>query len=242
MNHRQMNRDLLISYSLYYRGEYGHIRQAIAHNTPVPAGRADNALTVFDDAYPEKLLDLCYPPFVLYYKGDLTLLKEKMIAVVGSRKCCDYAKKATELLARKQKDSVIISGLARGIDATAHRYAEKTIGILGCGIDLAYPSENARMIAEIGRQGLILSEYPGTAPPLAYHFPFRNRLIAALADSVYVMQSEKRSGTMTTVNEALELGKEIRVLPYSLFEDAGVHNNRLIYEGATPIERDEIAF
>ena len=237
-----MNRDLLISYSLHYQGEYGRIRQAITENSSVPFATVKNALTIFDEDYPEKLLDLRYPPYVLYYKGDLSLLKQKMIAIVGSRNCCEYALKATQLLAGNKKDCVIVSGLAKGIDAAAHRSAEKTVGILGCGIDRIYPAENRQMILDISKRGLILSEYPGLAPPLPYHFPFRNRLIAAFADTVYIMQSKQRSGTMTTVNEALEMGKEIRVLPYSLFEEAGIHNNRLIYEGAAPIEREEIAF
>ena len=138
-------------------------------------------------------------------------------------------------------DKVIISGLAKGIDACAHENASETIGILGCGIDYIYPFCNYDLIRRVEKQGLILSEYPGMSKPYAYHFPFRNRIIAALSERVYVMQSAKKSGTMTTVNEALHLGKAVSVLPYDLFAEEGRQNNLLIYEGADPITIEEIA-
>ena len=199
------------------------------------------ALTLFDKEYPKRLLDLRYPPLVLFFKGDLSLLNEECIAIVGSRKPCDYALKATERLAQSADGKVIVSGLAKGIDAAAHRHAFKTIGVLGCGIERIYPESNRSLIEKIARQGLVISEYPGNVPPLAFHFPFRNRIIAALSSRVYIMQSALRSGTMTTVNEALELGKDIRVLPYPIFDECGINNNHLIYEGAQPILIDEIA-
>ena len=237
-----MNREKLIAYSFYFAGEYDRIINAIEHNIEIPTVKIANALTIFDRDYPVRLLDLKYPPLVLYYKGDLSLLKRKAIAIVGSRQPCSYAVKATAALARAQSDKVIISGLAKGIDACAHENASDTIGILGCGIDYIYPRCNYELIRKIEREGLVISEYPTLSKPLASHFPFRNRLIAALADKVYIMQSAIRSGTMTTVNEALELGKEIAVLPYELFDENGRQNNTLIYEGAQPISCNEIAF
>ena len=237
-----MDKDLLISYAVYYKGEYREIINAINEKKSVPLIKMDNAVTIFDDAYPERLHDLKYPPLVLFYKGDLSLLKKEAIAVVGSRKPCDYALKATKALVRKHNDKIIISGLAKGIDACAHENASKTIGILGCGIDYIYPFQNYELFKKMEKNDLIISEYPGMREPLAYHFPFRNRIIAALSQRVYVMQSALKSGTMTTVNECLEMGKEVRVLPYDVFNVDGVHNNHLIYEGATPILKDEIAF
>ena len=237
-----MERELLISYALFYGGEYMAIRKGIREQIPVPMKHVDNALTIFDQEYPSELHDLRYPPYVLFYKGDLSLLKEEKIAVVGSRKPCDYALKATECLCRGNKDKAVISGLAKGIDSQAHRNASKTIAISGCGIDRVYPYENALLYEEIGKKGLILSEYPDRVKPYAYHFPFRNRIIAALASKIYIMQSSERSGTMTTVNEGLELGRSIKVLPYDLFDPDGFQNNRLIYEGAEPILSEEIAF
>ena len=237
-----MERELLISYALFCGGEYMAIRKAIQEQVPVEMRHFEHAITIFDRDYPLELHDLRYPPYVLFYKGDLSLLKKEKIAIVGSRKPCEYALKATECLCRGNKDKVIISGLAKGIDAKAHRNASQTIAISGCGIDRIYPYENASLYDEIARNGLILSEYPGHIRPYAYHFPFRNRIIAALSARIYIMQSSERSGTMTTVNEGLELGRNIKVLPYDLFDPDGINNNRLIYEGAEPILSEEIAF
>ena len=236
-----MNREKLISYSFYYGGEYGQIEKAIAEDEPYRECKVENALTILDEDYPKKLRDLEKAPYVLYYKGDLSLLRQEAIGVVGSRNPCDYALQATRKLVKANNDKVIISGLAKGIDACAHENALKTIGVLGCGIDYIYPFCNYDLIRKVEKTGLILSEYPGLSKPYGYHFPFRNRIIAALSERVYVMQSAKKSGTMTTVNEALHLGKAVSVLPYDLFAEEGRQNNLLIYEGADPIMIEEIA-
>ena len=235
-----MNRDLLISYSYYYLGEYDKIVKAIKNDIEVPLVNVDNAITIFDEHYPKCLFNLKYPPFVLYYKGNLNLLNRESIAIVGSRNPCEYALNATKNLAIVNSDKVIISGLAKGIDACAHTYAKHSIGILGCGIDYIYPRCNYDLIKAMEKHDLILSEYPLMSKPLGYHFPFRNRIIACLSSKVYVMQSTLASGTMTTVNEALELGKEVKVLPYDVFNEFGNNNNHLIYEGASIIESSEI--
>ncbi len=237
-----MNRDELISYSFYCGGEYDRILKAIRSKKKVTVVKIDNAITILDEGYPKKLLDLKYPPFVLYYKGDLSLLNEELYAMVGSRDPCAYALAATKAVALHNQDRVLVSGLAKGIDACGHRNAGKSIGILGCGIDRIYPLCNKDLYEDLERNGLILSEYPSSCDPYGYHFPFRNRIIAALSKTVYIMQSAKRSGTMTTVNEALELGREIRVLPYDIFMKEGLQNNELIYEGAQPVRYEEIAF
>jgi len=237
-----MDRKKLISYSFYYLGEYDKIIKAIKDNLDLPMIDIGNAITIFDKEYPKKLLNLKYPPMVLYYKGNLKLLDDECISIVGSRNPCEYALKATEGLCKANRDKVIVSGLAKGIDACAHENAFKTIGILGCGIDYIYPRCNYDLIKKVEKDGLILSEYPGMSKPLGYHFPFRNRIIACLSSKLYVMQSALKSGTMTTINEALELGKEIKVLPYDIFNEFGYNNNHLIYEGANIIEGSEIAF
>lgn len=236
-----MDKKLLVSYSVYYGGEYNKIIKAIKEKISVPEVKVENVITIFDDDYPKKLLDLKYPPLVLYYKGNKDLLSQDVIGIVGSRKPCEYALKATRALA-KSTDKVVVSGLAKGIDACAHLNANKTIGILGCGIDYIYPFENYELFKNMERNQLIISEYPFKCKPLAYHFPFRNRIIACLSERIYIMQSKINSGTMTTVNEALELGKEVRVLPYDIFNEDGINNNQLILEGAMPIVNDEIAF
>ena len=235
-----MDRIKLISYSYYYLGEYDKILQAISRNEDVPLVNIPNAITIFDEAYPKILFNLKYPHFVLYYKGNLDLFKQDSISIVGSRNPCEYALKATQCLAKANSDKVIISGLAKGIDACAHENSTKTIGVLGCGIDYIYPRCNYDLIKKMERENLIISEYPGMSKPLGYHFPFRNRIIACLSSTTYVMQSTLKSGTMTTINEALELGKEVRVLPYDIFNEYGENNNHLIYEGATPIQLLEL--
>ena len=237
-----MKRETLIAYSFYYGGEYDRILKAVKEGKEIADRECANAITIMDDEYPASFLDLKYPPFVIFYKGDPDLLKREAIAIVGSRIPCEYAVKATKALTLHYRDKVIISGLAKGIDACAQKNAEKTIGVLGCGIDYFYPACNRELIETVSARGLVISEYPGLVKPYASHFPFRNRLIAALAERVYIMQSSVRSGTMTTLNEALELQKEVRVLPYDIFSSEGIQNNRLIYEGAQPILNEEIAF
>lgn len=237
-----MDRKTLITYAFYYAGEYNRIYSAIRNRKHLTCKIPDNAITILDDIYPKELLDLKYPPFVLFYKGDLSLLKRKKIAVVGSRIPCDYALKATQGLVNHHNDKVIVSGLAKGIDGQAHRFAKNSIGVLGCGIDYIYPRCNYDLYKLLEKDGLILSEYPSFVKPLAYHFPIRNRIIAALSDTLYVMQSGSKSGTLTSVNEALELSREVKVLPYNAFDTNGIQNNILINEGASLILNEEIAF
>lgn len=235
-----MRREYLISLASRYAGDYFKIVNAINSKEDIEIVDIKNALTIFDLDYPKELMQLKYPPLVLFYKGDLNLLKEYKIGIVGSRKPCDYAIEATRLLALKNNDKVIVSGLAKGIDGIAHKYSNKSIGILGCGINYIYPKENAYLYKELEEKGLILSEYPNNTLPYGRHFPFRNRIIAALSESIYVMQSSLKSGTMSTINEALELGKDIKVLPFDIFNELGRHNNTLINEGAQMIEFEEI--
>ena len=237
-----MDRNTLASYSYHNDGEYRRVLQCIEGNAPVRPFPDVPYITILDDVYPKEFLQLKYPPLVLYYKGSLELLKREKIAIVGSRKPCAYALKATKGLCLNNPTKAIVSGLAKGIDAEAHRNARYTIGVLGCGIDTVYPAENRDLYERLEKEGLILSEYPGKVKPYGYHFPFRNRLISALGNVLYIMQSSSRSGTMTTLKETLELGKEVKVLPYDAYEEAGQNNNLLIREGADIIGREEIAF
>ena len=236
-----MDSNVLISYAIKYDGDYNKILSAISKKEDIEKIECQNCFTIFDDIYPKELLELKYPPFVLFYKGDLSLLSKKKVSVVGSRIPCNYAIKSTIDLVKSLNNYVIVSGLAKGIDAIAHDNASNTIGIIGCGIDYVYPYCNMHLYKKLEKQGLILSEYPNSIKPLAYHFPFRNRIIAALSKTVYIMQSSLKSGTMTTVSQALELGREIKVLPYDIYCKEGLNNNHLIQEGASIIEYDEIA-
>lgn len=234
------NREKIISLAIKYSGEYALITKAIKNNEEVDKCVVENAITIFDEEYPKELRDLKYPPYVLFYKGNLDLLKKEKIAIIGSRLPCKYAVEATKLLTKNNNVKVIVSGLAKGIDARAHEEADYSIGVLGCGIDYIYPYENINLYIKLQNQGLILSEYPGLTKPYSFHFPFRNRIIAALASTVYVMQSSQKSGTVTTINEALELQKDVKILPFSIFEDAGQYNNKLINDGALIIDNSDI--
>ena len=227
------NREKLISYALEAKGDYFKIKKFILDNkTPREFEGNVKAITILDDIYPRKLYELRYPPFVLFYKGNINLLKEECVGVVGSRQPCEYALNATSKLC-SELDEVVISGLAKGIDRQAHIYSKKTIGVLGCGIDYIYPFDNKDLFLKLEKEGLILSEYPEKVLPINYHFPFRNRIICGLSNKLFVMQSNTNSGTMTSVNEMLELGREIEVLPYDIFDENGINNNNLIKEGAT---------
>lgn len=234
------NREKLIAYAYKYEGDYFKILKAIETKEEIDEIKDSNAITIIDREYPKELLELKYPPFVLFYKGNLELLKKEKIGIVGSRNACEYALKATELLTCKNNGLVIVSGLAKGIDGKAHEIADYSIGVLGCGIDYIYPYENIELYKKLIKQGLLLSEYPAKTKPLAYHFPFRNRIIAGLSRTIYVMQSSQKSGTVTTINEALELQKDVKVLPFSIFDEDGNYNNYLINEGALIILNSEI--
>lgn len=232
-----MTKDQLIAYSMAYEGESARIKRAIASNEPYQAfSDTLNAITILDECYPESLRNLAEPPYVLYYKGDLNLLKQSAVAVVGSRAMKPYAKAMTEkMVGFLSRRYVIVSGLAKGVDACAHETGlngNSTIAVLGCGIDRIYPIENTELYAAIANRGLILSEYPRQAAPLKHRFPWRNRIVAALGKAVLVMQADRKSGSMITVNEALNLGKDVYTIPYDLTAPEGQGCNLLIQQGA----------
>ncbi len=243
-----MTSEQLIAYSLKYDGESTLIAKAVAHQEPYqPVSGVFNAITILDDAYPEGLKNLTEPPFVLYYKGDLSLLKRDGVSVVGSRAIIPYAKTMTEtLVGALSKQAVIISGLAKGIDACAHEaglLGLSTIAVLGCGIDRVYPDENKDLYKRISQKGLILSEYPGQVSPLKHHFPWRNRIVAALGKALVVMQADLKSGSMITVTQALNLGKDVYTIPYDLTHPEGRGCNLLIQQGAMMIlSEDDLPF
>lgn len=235
------NREKLISLAIKYEGNYNLIKKAIINKEEADELSTNNCLTIFDDLYPLELFELSDPPFVLFYKGDISLLKGNKIGIVGSRAANDYALEATKRFVEKIKDEkVIISGLAKGVDACAHKHALRTIGVLGCGIDYIYPKENRELYKSIISNGLLISEYPDCTIPRGQHFPFRNRIIAALSKEIIVMEAQNRSGTLTTINAALALGKEVKVLPFSIFDEDGKFNNHLIYEGAGILKYEDL--
>lgn len=185
--------------------------------------------------YPPALLDLHDPPCVLFARGRLELLQERIIAIVGSRRHTEYGAGAAERMARElaELDFVIASGLARGIDSIAHRAALESgsIAVLGCGIDVAYPRENQRLFQRLCEIGLVLSEFPPGDPPLRYHFPQRNRIIAALAEAVVVIEATGDSGSLITADHALDIGRDVYVVPGPIGRDTSAGSNAMIQEG-----------
>lgn len=229
--------DALLFYSVKYDGNAERMLKALMMHEPYEfISNQELYFTIFDEVYPSSFKQLTVPPLLLYYRGDLSLLKEVCISVIGSRKALSYAQRFTEVYVSQLAQSYpIVSGLARGIDGYAHRIAlkyGKTIAILGNGFNLCYPSEHKDLLHEIELHGLVLTEYPSNSKPIRYHFPQRNRLIAALGEKLLVMQATVKSGTMITVETALNLGKDIYVLPYRMDDNEGEGCNLLIQQGA----------
>lgn len=242
-----MNRNTLIHLSLRYQGNWGKIHDALLREESVETTELPvQAITIFDEAYPSSLLRLSEPPWVLFYEGDISLLTRRMISVVGSRKMTLYGKQVTDIAVDiLKKDFVIVSGLAKGVDGEAHRRAicgGKTIGIIGHGLDVTYPSSNKDIYAVMRKTSLILSEYPHGTPIRKQYFPFRNRIIAALGEKLVVTEAAFQSGTLHTVNAALALGKDIYCFPYPFDNKEGSLCLELMKEGAGILAtREDIA-
>lgn len=188
--------------------------------------------------YPKRLLQLADMPPQLFIKGALPTDSEPSVAIVGARMCSNYGKAQAYEYARvlSQAGVQIISGMARGIDGYAHRGAleggGRTFAVLGCGVDICYPRENLDLYRKIPKQGGILSEYENNTPPFSRNFPRRNRIISALADIVLVIEAKERSGSLITVDAALEQGKTVFALPGRVCDELSKGCNRLISQGA----------
>ena len=239
-------RDILAHYSWKYDGDWAKTAEALKTNEAVTRTyHCGNFITIYDEAYPDNLRKLRYPPWVLFYRGNPDLLKRPGVTVVGSRRLTEYGEYASERSAELLSEQfVIISGLAKGADGAAHRTAiamrGSTIGVIGCGMNVRYPRENEYLYRRMEKEQLILSEYPDTTGVKKHHFPWRNRILAALGDCVVVTQAALKSGTMATVNEALELGKEVWCFPYPYNEEAGKGCNLLISQGANILYDEDI--
>ena len=202
-------------------------------------------LTILDAAYPRRLKEIYLPPIVLFYKGEMSLLNERLVALVGSREHSNYAKQCTKTIVQDlvQKKIGIISGLAKGVDSLAHREClknnGKTIAVIGSGLDVVYPPENANLYKEIGEKGLIISEYPLGSRPLKFHFPYRNRIIAGLSHGVCVIEAKERSGSLITANIALSENREVFAIPGSIFSSHSKGTNQLIEAGACLVSSAE---
>ena len=195
-------------------------------------------IRIGDPQYPISLLPFDNKPEQLYYSGELSLLESRCIAICGSRKCTPYGVEITKRIASAAARAglTVVSGMARGIDAVAHRSAlsigGKTIAVLGCGVDVCYPRSNRPLYREILEKGLILSEYPDGAPPVQWQFPQRNRIISGICEAVVITEASGRSGALITAEHALEQNKEVYAVPGSILSENSMGCNKLIQEGA----------
>jgi DNA processing protein len=195
-------------------------------------------ISLWDDGYPPGLKTLFDPPILLFVHGELKLLTDQSIAIVGTRQATNYGRWVTEKFTRElvSQHFTIVSGLARGIDTIAHRQClncgGKTIAVLGSGLDRIYPAENAGLAQHISRQGGVVSEFPLGSGPDAPHFPRRNRIISALSRAVLVIEAGEKSGALITTDFALEQGKDIFVIPGNINSAASQGTNKLIQDGA----------
>ncbi len=201
-------------------------------------------VTLSDKCYPKLLKEIYDPPPILYYRGDLSEMQSPCIAVVGSRKCTSYGRKAARNLARElaAKGLPVVSGLARGIDSAGHRGALEsglTYAILGSGLDTIYPPEHEQLAAKISRQGAVLTPFPLGEEPRRQNFPARNRIISGLARGVVVVEAAQKSGSLITANYALDQGREVFAVPGDITRRQSKGTNDLLKTGAKLVESVE---
>lgn len=194
-------------------------------------------ITILDEDYPQKLKNIYDPPFVLYYKGNKSLMNRKnILAVVGTRRVSSYGKNILENFVPKFVEAglVIVSGLARGVDSIGHRLCldnrGETIAVVANGLDICYPPENVDLETKIVQRGLVISEYPVGEKSLQYHFPERNRIISALSDGVFIPEAGEKSGSLITADYAIEQGRELFVVPGNIFSSQSAGCNKKIKE------------
>jgi DNA processing protein len=215
---------------------------AIAERERAAAERLGARLVLAGDPeYPAALRQLPLPPPVLAVRGELP--EGPAVAMVGSRKADPYGREVAELFARALAEAgvTVVSGFARGVDAAAHRGAlaapgGRTVAVLGCGLEIDYPTGHAALGKEIAARGALVSEFPCGAGPRSWHFPVRNRVIAALAAGTLVVQAAPRSGSLVTARHSLDLGREVWAVPGRIFDERSLGPNSLIRDGAALVQ------
>lgn len=238
-------RDALIALAIRHRGDVTAIMGAIRRREGLEyeeiasllATNRSKAITVFDPEYPEALLRIHPSPVVLFYRGDITLIRnvDDNVAIVGARECHTYAMdKTTEIAGQLAKRGMgIVSGLATGIDTCAlqagYPYG-RAIAVIGNGMDYYYPSENRRLQQHIAEYGLLLSEYPDDVEPSPRNFVARNRIIAGLASLTIVAEAKLKSGSLITACFAASINHDVGAFPHDDNGDDGC--NEIIKDGA----------
>jgi DNA processing protein len=197
---------------------------------------------ITDPRFPEALRSIYDPPVLLFTLGDVELFSSLMLAVVGTRRPTAYGMAVAGHLAGDlaRAGLSIVSGMARGIDAAAHRGAleagGKTIAVFGCGVDLLYPVENRRLYDEISQKGLLMSEFPMGAPAYPQNFPIRNRVVSGMSLGVLVVEGAQYSGSAITARLALDQGREVFAVPGNITSKASWGPNLLIKQGAKLVQ------
>ena len=196
-----------------------------------------DSISIMDPEYPEELLWMHNPPVLLFYSGNIDLLKQPKIAVVGSRSCSRNGIQSVEKIINElNNELIVVSGLAKGIDAAAHyaaiRNGGKTIGVIGTGLDVFYPRSNKQLQKYMGGSHLVLTEYGPGQGPQKHHFPERNRIIAGLSRAVIVAEARMRSGSLITCERAMEEGRDVFAIPGNILDGKSAGCHHLIQEGA----------
>ena len=232
---------------LQVEGITGDQVQALEHRSLDRAGRLLEEcarknifiLTEQDALYPQRLKNIYDPPLLLYGRGSMPLFDEEAaVAVVGTRSCSPYGIRTAERFGfeMSKQGGLVVSGLARGIDAAAHlgalRAGGLTAAVLGCGVDVVYPAENDRLYEDVAASGVLLSEYPPGTEPFGWHFPARNRILSGLCLATLVIEAPEKSGALITAATALEQGRDVFAIPGQLDAEGSVGCNRLILDGA----------
>ena len=199
-------------------------------------------VSFLDPRHPPALKEIFEPPILLYARGDVGLLSQACLAIVGSRKPTPYGNAVAERLAADlaSRGLVIVSGMARGLDSAAHRGAlsadGKTIAVLGCGMDLCYPSENKKLKAEIEQKGVVISEFLLGTFAAPQNFPIRNRIISGLSLGVMVVEAAQYSGSLITARLAMEQNREVYAVPGNVTNKNSWGPNTLIKQGAELVQ------
>lgn len=218
------------------------VQEAVAHALQWASAAGCHIITLADESYPRLLLEIPDPPPLLYASGRLDLLKQPALAMVGSRNATAQGERNAESFAQALSDAglAIVSGLALGIDAAAHRGGlagrGSTIAVLGTGIDVAYPRRNAELAGQIAKRGLLLSEFALGTAPAAPNFPRRNRLISGLAQGCLVVEAALASGSLITARAAADQGREVFAIPGSIHSPLSKGCHALIKGGAKLVE------
>ena len=199
-------------------------------------------ITINNPGYPALLKEIYDPPACFYMLGEMPCDTLPKLSIIGSRRCSEYGLTVSRKLAKELApyNIIIVSGMAKGIDASAHNGTleggGKTVAVLGCGVDICYPAENRLLREQIIKNGCVISEYPPGTKPMPSHFPIRNRIISGLSVATVVVEAAEKSGTLITVGQALEQGREVFAIPGNVTSKLSRGTNSLIKQGAALVE------